>query len=94
MATIWLSYPQTGVQVTALEKQKHELLCEIGRELDDTDSCGTLDFEAFRLLLTRAISTVGADHPGLEMFCGYARGEGWFSWMTQEIRKAPSARVA
>jgi hypothetical protein len=29
------------------------------------------------------------------MFCGYARGEGWFAWMVQEIQKSAAAqRVA
>ena len=55
--------------MTALEKQQHERLCEIGRDLDDTYSSGRLDFEAFQSLVTRAIFAVGADHPGLEMFC-------------------------
>ena len=53
-----------------------------------------LDFEAFQSLVTRAIFAVGADHPGLEMFCHYARGEGWFAWMVQELQNAPSRRVA
>jgi hypothetical protein len=80
--------------MTALEKQQHERLCEIGRDLDDAYSSGRLDFEAFKSILTRAITAVGADHPGLEMFCGYAKGEGWFAWMVQELQKAPSRRVA
>jgi hypothetical protein len=80
--------------MTALEKQQHERLCEIGRDLDDAYSSGRLDFEAFKSILARAITAVGADHPGLEMFCGYAKGEGWFAWMVQELQKAPSRRVA
>ena len=80
--------------MTALEKQQHERLCEIGRELDDLYFSGRLDFDAFKSLLTRAIDGVGADHPDLEMFCGYARGEGWFAWMVQELQKTPSQRVA
>jgi hypothetical protein len=80
--------------MTALEKQQHERLCEIGCELDDAYFSGRLDFEAFKSLVARAITAVGADHPDLEMFCGYARGEGWFAWMTQELQKAPSRRVA
>jgi hypothetical protein len=80
--------------MTTLEKQQHERLCEIGRELDDTYSSGRLDFDAFKSLVARAIAAVGADHPDLEMFCGYARGDGWFAWMTQELHQAPSRRVA
>ena len=80
--------------MTTVEKQQHERLCEIGRELDDTYSSGRLDFDAFKSLVTRAIAAVGADHPDLEMFCGYARGDGWFAWMTQELQQAPSRRVA
>lgn len=80
--------------MTALERQQHERLCEIGRELDDTYSSGHLDFDAFKALVTRAIAAVGADHPDLEMFCHYATGEGWSDWMIQELQKAPSRRVA
>ena len=80
--------------MTALERQQNERLCEIGRELDDAESSGRLDFDAFKALLTRAIASVGADHPDLEMFCHYATGEGWFAWMTQELQKSPSRRVA
>ena len=80
--------------MTALEIQQHERLCAIGRELDDAYSSGRLDFDAFKALVTRAITTVGADHPDLEMFCGYARGNGWFAWMVQELQKTPSRRVA
>ena len=70
--------------MTALEIQQHERLCEIGRELDDAYSSGRLDFDAFKALVTRAITAVGADHPDLEMFCGYARGNGWFAWMVMD----------
>jgi arabinogalactan endo-1,4-beta-galactosidase len=80
--------------MTALERQQHERLSEIGRELNDAYSSGHLDFEAFKALLTRAITAVGADHPDLEMFCHYATGEGWFAWMVQELQKTPSRRVA
>ena len=80
--------------MTALEILQHERLCEIGRELDDTYSSGHLDFDAFKRLVKRAIASVGADHPGLEMFCHYARGGGWWDWMTQELQKSPSQRVA
>ena len=79
--------------MTALEKQ-HERLCEIGRELDGLYSSGRLDFDAFKSLLTRAIADVGAEHPDLEMFCGYAKGDGWFAWMVEELQKAASQRVA
>ena len=30
----------------------------------------------------------------LEMFCAYAKPAEWWDWMTQELQKAPSRRVA
>jgi hypothetical protein len=80
--------------MTSLEKEHHQRLREIGRELDEARSAGRLDFDLFKELLTRAIAAVGVDHPGLEMFCGYAKGEGWFAWMAQELQKKSSRRVA
>jgi hypothetical protein len=80
--------------MTREEQQQHERLIAIGTELDDLYFSGQLDFDAFKSLLTRAIAAVGSDHEGLEMFCGYARGDGWFAWMVQELQKTPSQRVA
>jgi pyruvate-formate lyase-activating enzyme len=80
--------------MTEQERKNEEALQAIGRELSDLSVNGTLDFEAFQRLLKRAIAEVGADYD-LEMFCGYARGEGWFAWMVQEIQKSAAAqRVA
>ena len=80
--------------MTREEQQQHEALIAIGSELDDLHLSGRLDFEAFKSLLTRAIAEVGADHADLEMFCHFARGEGWWDWMMQELQKAPTRRVA
>jgi len=80
--------------MTREEQQQHEKLVAIGSGLDDLYFSGRLDFDAFKSLLTRAIAAAGPDHGGLEMFCHFARGEGWWDWMTQEIQKAPSRRVA
>lgn len=80
--------------MTELEKQHHERLREIGRELEDAHFSGRLDFDAFKSLLRQAIDAVGADHPDLEIFGPYARGEGWWEWMTQELHQAPSRHVA
>jgi hypothetical protein len=46
--------------MTALEKQQHQRLCEIGRDLEDAYFSGRLDFDAFKTLLRRAIDGVGA----------------------------------
>jgi len=80
--------------MTREEQQQHEKLVAIGSELDDLYLSGRLDFDAFKSLLTRAIPAAGPDHEGLEMFCHFARGEGWWDWMMQEIQKTPSSRVA
>jgi arabinogalactan endo-1,4-beta-galactosidase len=80
--------------MTAQEQQRDEQLNAIGGELFDRSQAGTLDFEAFQALLKRAIAAVGSDCEHLEMFCHFATGEGWWDWMMQELRKAPSQRVA
>jgi hypothetical protein len=80
--------------MTREEQQQHEALVAIGGELDELYFSGRLDFDAFKSLLSRAIAAVGSDHEGLEMFCHFAHGEGWRDWMVQELRKAPSRRVA
>ena len=80
--------------MTREEQQQHEQLVAIGTELDDLNLSGRLDFDAFKSLLTRAIEAVGPDHESLEMFCHFARGDGWWDWMVQELQKAPSKRAA
>jgi arabinogalactan endo-1,4-beta-galactosidase len=80
--------------MTENERQEHDALSAIGWELFDRRQAGLLDFDAFKSLLRRAIDAVGADNPDLEMFCHYARGEGWFDWMTKEIQQASSRHVA
>jgi hypothetical protein len=80
--------------MNAEEQQQDDQLNAIGRELDELKYSGRLDFDAFKSLLTRAIAAVGPDHADLEMFCHFARGEGWWDWMVQEIQKAPSRHVA
>lgn len=77
------------------DKQRHDndALSAIGWELFDRRQAGTLDFEAFQTLFYRALAICG---PGdeMEMFCHYARGDGWFAWMTREIQQASSKHVA
>ena len=80
--------------MTERERQQEQALQAIGWELSERSTTGTLDFDAFQGLVKRAIVEVGANHSGLEMFCGYARGEGWFAWMMQELKKTASERVA
>jgi hypothetical protein len=80
--------------MNAAQKKRDEALNAIGRELFDCSQAGTLDFEMFKAMLKRAIAAVGSDNEHLEMFCHYATGEGWWDWMTQELQKSPSRRVA
>jgi hypothetical protein len=79
--------------MNAQEHRRDEQLNAIGWELSDRYLAGTLDFEAFQSLFYRALAICG---PGdeMEMFCHYARGEGWFAWMTHEIQQASSKHVA
>ena len=81
-------------EMTAQEQRRDDQLNAIGRELFDCSQAGTLDFEMFKAMLKRAIAAVGSDNEYLEMFCHYATGDGWFSWMTRELQKSPSRRVA
>ena len=80
--------------MNAVQKNRDEALNAIGRELDDFYFSGRLDFETFKSLFTRALEVAGSDTDDLEMFCHFARGEGWSDWMVQELRKTPSRRVA
>jgi hypothetical protein len=66
----------------------------IGNELFDRSQAGTLDFATFQRLFHEAIAVCGPDNDSMEMFCPFARGEGWWDWMIQELRKTPSRRVA
>jgi hypothetical protein len=79
--------------MNAQEQRQDEQLSAIGWELSDRYLAGTLDFEAFQTLFYRALAICG---PGdeMEMFCHYARGDGWFAWMTREIQQASSKHVA
>jgi hypothetical protein len=79
--------------MNAQEQRRDEQLNAIGWELSDRYLAGTLDLEAFQSLFYRALAICG---PGddMEMFCHYARGDGWFAWMTHEIQQASSKHVA
>ncbi len=79
--------------MTAQEQQRNEQLNAIGRELDELHLSGELNFDNFKALFHRALAICG---PGddMEMFCHFARGEGWWDWMMQELQNAPSRRVA
>ncbi len=66
----------------------------IGDELYERSVTGALDFTAFQRLLADARAACGQDVDALEMFCAYAKPAGWRDWMTQELQKAPSRRVA
>jgi hypothetical protein len=80
--------------MNAVQKNRDEALNAIGRELDDLYFSGRLDFESFKSLFTRALDAAGSDTDDLEMFCHFARQEDWWNWMTQELQKAPTRRVA
>jgi len=80
--------------MNAAQRERNEALCAIGRELDDLSLSGRLDFESFKSLFTRALSAAGSDTDDLEMFCQDVRDPEWWNWMTQELRKAPTKRVA
>jgi hypothetical protein len=53
-----------------------------------------LDFAGFKSLFTRALDAAGSDTDDLEMFCQEARDPEWWDWMTRELQKSPSRRVA
>jgi len=80
--------------MSAVQKRRNEALNAIGRELDDLHFSGGLDFASFKSLFTRALDAAGPDREELEMFCHFARQSDWWDWMTQELQKAPSRRVA
>ena len=72
----------------------YDELERIGNELYARSIAGTLDFSAFQQLFVAARSACGPDEDALEMFCSYAKPTGWWDWMTQELQKTSSQRVA
>jgi hypothetical protein len=80
--------------MNAVQKRRNEALNAIGRELDDLSLSGRLDFEGFKSLFTRALDVAGSDKDDLEMFCQEARDPKWWDWMTRELQKPSSRRVA
>jgi hypothetical protein len=80
--------------MNAAQKKRNETLGVIGRELDGLSLSGRLDFESFKSLFTRALEAAGSDTDDLEMFCQEARDPEWWNWMTQQLQKAPTRRVA
>lgn len=72
----------------------HENLERIGNELYDRHRDGTLDFATFQALFREAVAVCGPDADDMEMFCPYTKPVGWWDWMTQQLQKAPSRRVA
>jgi len=80
--------------MSVARRERNEALNAIGREMDDLCLSGRLDFESFKSLFTRALDAAGSDTDDLEMFCHEARDPEWWDWMTQELQKAPSRRVA
>ena len=80
--------------MNAAQKKRDEALNAIGRALDELSLSGRMDFESFKSLFVRALDAAGSDTDDLEMFCHEARDPEWWDWMTQELQKAPSRRVA
>lgn len=76
-----------------MEQVDNKELERIGNELYTRWRSGTLDFPSFQRLFHEAIQICG---PGdeMEMFCPFARGDGWWDWMKQELKKASNRRVA
>jgi histone H3/H4 len=66
----------------------------IGAELFDRSQASSLDFATFQRLFREAIAVCGPDSNEMEMFCPFTKPAGWWDWMTQELQKAPSRRVA
>ena len=80
--------------MNAEEQQRDDRLNAIGRELDDLYYSSRLDFDGFKTLFHRALAVCGPDDDNMEMFCHFARGNGWWDWMMKELQKTPSQRVA
>ena len=76
-----------------METVDRDALSGVGDELTALYLDGRLDFPNFQRLFHKALKICG---PGddMEMFCHFARGEGWWDWMVQEIQQASSRRVA
>ena len=72
----------------------YDKLGQVGNELYERSVSGTLDFSTFKRLFSEAREACGPDGDALEMFCPYAKPVGWWDWMTQELQKSPSRRVA
>ena len=77
-----------------MEKVDQEALSRIGDELTDLYLGGRLDFATFQRLFRDAIAVCGPDSDHMEMFCPFAKPEGWWDWMMKELQKTPSRRVA
>ena len=73
---------------------KYDKLEKIGNELYARSIEGTLDFPAFQRLFGDAQAVCGPDNDAMEMFCPFAKPQGWWDWMIKELQKAPSRRVA
>jgi hypothetical protein len=72
----------------------YDTLEQIGNELYTRSVAGNLDFTAFQQLFAEARAVCGEDGDALEMFCPYAKPPGWWDWMTKELQKTSSQRVA
>ena len=72
----------------------HKQLKRIGNELFDRSQTGNLDFATFQRLFHEAIAACGPDNDEMEMFCPFAKPDGWWDWMMKELQKTPSRRVA
>lgn len=72
----------------------YDWLEQIGNELYARSLAGSLDVTAFQHLFADARAACRPDEDPLEMFCPYAKSAEWWDWMTQELQKTPSRRVA
>ena len=77
-----------------MEKVDQKALSRIGDELTGLYLDDRLDLPAFQRLFHEALAICGPDSDHMEMFCHFARGEGWWDWMVQELQKTSSRRVA
>lgn len=80
--------------MTQEEQLQDEQLNAVGKALDDLADEGKLDFDQFKALFHRALAICGPNNDSMEMFCHFARGDGWWAWMMEELQKAPARRVA
>jgi hypothetical protein len=77
-----------------METVKQNRLYEIGDELVERYSAGTLDFSTFQALFQEAVGICGPEHDGLEMFTPVIRDRAWHQWMLQYLRDTAARRVA